>query len=85
MKTKKEIIAEIENVFRDNPNKEIDVRDTGVSFINKRYGLCGTILCCMNGTVVVKMNKGYDVYWKANLNERKKDELVSLLACIGKG
>ena len=84
MKTKKDIITEIENVFRENPNKEVDVRDTGVGFVNKRYGLHGTILCCMSGTVVVKTNKGYDVYWKANLNERKKEELTALLACIKK-
>jgi hypothetical protein len=84
MKTKKEIITEIENVFRKDPNKEIDVKNTGVSFVNKRYGLCGTILCLVEGTVMVRLNKDSNVYWKANLNEKKKEELVSLTACMGK-
>ena len=84
MKTKKDIIAEIENVFRKDPNKEIDVRDTGISFVNKRYGLHGTILCLVEGTVMVRLNKDSNVYWRANLKERKKEELASLMACIGK-
>lgn len=84
MKTKKDIIAEIENVFRKDPNKEIDVRDTGISFVNKRYGLHGTILCLVEGTVMVRLNKDSNVYWRANLEERKKEELASLMACIGK-
>ena len=84
MKTKKDIIAEIENVFRKDPNKEIDVRDTGVSFVNKRYGLHGTVLCLVEGTVMVRLNKDSNVYWRANLEERKKEELASLMACIGK-
>lgn len=84
MKTKKDIITEIENVFCKDPNKEIDVRNTGVSFVNKRYGLRGTILCLVEGTVMVRLNKDSNVYWKANLNERKKEELVSLMTCIGK-
>lgn len=84
MKTKKDIITEIENVFRKDPNKEIDVRNTGISFVNKRYGLHGTILRLVEGTVMVRLDKDSNVYWKANLNERKKEELVSLLACIGK-
>lgn len=84
MKTKKDIITEIENVFRKDPNKEIDVRNTGVGFVNKRYGLHGTILCLVEGTVMVRLDKDSNVYWKANLNERKKEELASLAACIGK-
>lgn len=84
MKTKKDIITEIENVFSKDPNKEIDIRNTGVSFVNKRYGLHGTILCLVEGTIMVRLNKDSNVYWKANLSERKKEELVSLMTCIGK-
>lgn len=76
-RTKKEIIAEIENVFRNNPSLEIDASEFG--FVNKRYALVGHILCFMHDTVLVKMHKDSVVHWKADLSGMKKENLVRLL------
>lgn len=75
--TKKEIISQIENVFREHPCLEVNVND--MPFRNGRWGFHGYCLCLKFDHVMVKPWSGADTYWLTDLMKQTKENLNTIL------